>query len=192
VLAHRRGINALTVGEVVAQAKTSRGTFYEFFSDRDSCLRFACQEAHERIFDPVEATLETPQPWLERLGETIGVLLERVVEEPLWAELCLVHSFAVDGGGEGSFQEAGTESIAAAIRGGRKAGREIEGSRYVEPPSIIEDLLAAGILSVLAQRIRDGEVASLPSLQGELVRLAACPFVRPQNLKQEQWKGRHE
>jgi AcrR family transcriptional regulator len=164
----------LTASQVIAAAPMPRNRFYLLFRNKDDCVKLACEEAAKRILDPVKATLEVPRPWLDRMGGAVEAFLATAAEEPLLAELCLVHAIAIGGGD--SCHELATETLVATIRGGREAGREARGPAYRDPPPQIEELLAGGIIAVVALRLRRGEVAGLASLRGELVTLVVTPF----------------
>jgi len=175
-LAHDEGLGGLTVTAIAARAGGSRSTFYELFADRDACVEFACQEAERRLFEPVREVLAVERAWPERLGAAIEALLGATVAAPRFAELCLIHSAALPGAA-GSGAEAGVPTMIATLEGGRAAGRAALGAGYVEPPASIEELVARGVLSVVAMRLGAGEVDTLPSLIRELTILAAGPFL---------------
>jgi AcrR family transcriptional regulator len=180
-LAHEHGGAAhLTATEIVGRARMSRKTFYELFGGKASGLEFACRFAYERIFAPVTAVNEGAGPWLDRLASALGHLFAAVVEEPLLAELCLVHSLATAETGSSCTYRAAVEATTAAVRDGRQAGQAALGSRYRDPPSEAEEFVASAIVSVTALRIRQGTAHELASHRDELVRLAATPFLGPE------------
>lgn len=165
----------LTASQVIAAAPIPRNRFYILFENKGDCARFACEEAAKYILDPVKASLDVPRPWLDQVDGALEAFLAAVTKESLLAELCLIHSIAI-GGGE-SCNEVAIETLMAAIRGGREAGRAAGGPAYRDPPPEIEELLASGIIAVVALRLRRGEVAGLASLRGELVTLVATPYL---------------
>lgn len=174
---HERGVGDLTAARIIERARMSRKTFYELFESKGACEEAGCEEAHKHLFDPVKAAAGAPWPWLDRVSEAVGAFLDAVVEDPLLAELCLVHSVAIPGGGE-SCHRAGIEAMTDLIRGGREEGRRLAGGdAYQEPPPQTEEFVACAIVSVVAMRLKRGEVADLPGLRGELVRMAASPFL---------------
>jgi AcrR family transcriptional regulator len=103
----------LTWLQVSDQAGVAPESFYESFANENDCIEFACEHSRRHLFDPVKAAYEEPGPWLERL-RAIGAHLDAAVEEPLLAELCLIHSLAI--GNEG-------RAISIALRSGDDAGR---------------------------------------------------------------------
>ncbi|MDX6623426.1 MAG: hypothetical protein QOE75_1358 [Solirubrobacterales bacterium] len=175
-LAHERGVSSLTVGDIATRTRISRVGFYKLFDDKDDCLRFSCQEAEKRVFDPVRATLGEPRPWSEQVSDTIAVFLAETVTAPLLAELCLIHSISVEGNC-GSCVDAGAEALQAALKGGRTAGRELRGADYCDPPPRIEELLARGFLFVVASHLRSGRVDTIGDLHAEMVHLCALHFL---------------
>lgn len=176
-IAHERGVNELTATRIVRGARMSRNTFYELFGSKEECLRFAFQEAYEYLFGSVRRLSRTQGPWLERLNAALDAFFAAIVEDPVLAELCLVHSFGAAAQSEGVDYEAGVETMIEVIGDGRAAGKAAVGDAYCEPLPQVEEFLARAILSLAATRVRRGEAGRLPAQRGELVRLAATPFL---------------
>ena len=159
----------------------SRKTFYDLFGTRSSGLRYAFAEAFNRIFDPVEATTRGAEPWHERTIAALDAFFAAINDEPLLAELCLVHSASAPIEAKGANFEAGIETMMLALRGGREAGQAALGAAYRDPPPQMERMLSGAIVSVAAQYIRQGDLRRLPAQRDGLFRLAAMAFLSDQN-----------
>jgi AcrR family transcriptional regulator len=177
-IAHERGITATTGMRIIARAHISRNTFYDLFESRDDCLHFAFSEAYARLFGPIEVACEHDGAWLTCLSIAFGNLLAVTSEAPLAAELCLVHSWGAMQVAEGYDIQAGTAALSKLIAGGRTFASFDDGGWRREPSPGIEDLLAGAVVSLLARRLRDGEIADLrTTLLGDLVALVSGPFI---------------
>ncbi len=170
-LAHERGGNGLGTTRVIARAGISRNTFYDLFAGIDEALEFACELSDKRLAAAVEDTTQEQGAWEEWVDRTIGAFLDAVREQPLLAELCFVHRASIVRVPTGPKEEASAAALLAALKRGRP-----EGERAPSAFAAVEELVVAGILAVVAKRLRDGEAASLPALRGELVTLALAPY----------------
>ena len=176
-LAHDGGFKAMSATEICRLAHMSRGTFYELFGTSFAARRYAFAAAYERIFGPVPGAAGESGSWLEGLNSAIGVLFTGIAAEPLLAELCLVHSASAPDEARGHDSQAGIETMAGLLCGGREAGREVCGELYHDPPALSEEYLARAIVSVTALRVGQGEAATLPAHREEMVMLAASSFL---------------
>lgn len=111
-------------------------------------------------------------PWPKRMEAVIGSLLDAVADDPDLSELCLVHGrYGMDAAGP--FDPELVQALAGVIRGGRQSGPE------PDPGTRAEELVAYGVLAVVAERLRRDEVESLRGLAGELSVLVTMPFLEP-------------
>jgi AcrR family transcriptional regulator len=168
-LAHEHGTVNVTTSRIVAASRMSRGTLYELFDSKDSCLSFALAQAYERIFEPVKA-VSAAEPWIDRVDAALSALFAAIEAEPLLAELCLVHSLGAPD--DTSVHQAAVETLIEAITPGPGADDLPLASRYTE------ELLARGILWLAGERVRQGRTAELPNERGALVKLVADSIPR--------------
>jgi AcrR family transcriptional regulator len=181
-IAHERGVGELTATRIVRGARMSRNTFYELFGSKEESLRYAFQEAFEYLFGSVRRVNEVNGPWLDRLQASLDAFFAAIVEDPVLAELCLVHSFGAAVEAEGFDYEAGVGTMIDVMNGGREAGKAAATDGHTEPPPQVEEFLARSIVSLAATRVRKGEAERLPEHRDELVRLAATPFFGSEEL----------
>lgn len=166
-LVHEDGVNELTTTRMVARARMSRLSFYKLFADKTECLAYCCEFAGDRLAGPVLVAAQDPELWPAPLERAIGALLEAAAEQPLLAELCFVHSAALLPRGSEVGHQAIVEALAAVVA----RGQEKRGAGG-PPPAEETEFVASAVASIVAQRIRAGEVASLPARADELVALA--------------------
>jgi len=179
-LAHERGIADTTASAVVNRAKMSRAMFYELFGDRSGALRFAFAQAYDFLSAPVRDALTGSRSWPEQVHHAIGGLIGAAVDNPLLAELCLVHSPGGRFEARGNDYEAIVATLVGALAGGREAGRATSGEEYRDPPPVVEEFLARSILSMIRLRLTQGNAAQLPAQRDELFVLTMVPFFGPE------------
>lgn len=165
-----KGFHATTVGGIVARARTARNTFYGSFGGKSECIAWACTEGHRRLFGAALESRAAAGTWQEHIGAALAGLLEGAAADPALSELCLIHSMAlVDR--EASGRDAGVKVLAQLLDEGRKAGAELE------PPPLTAELIAGGLIAVIATRLRRGEADLLSSLHAEFVEFSVRPFL---------------
>lgn len=162
-----------SASQILAAAQMSRPSLYKLFGSKGVLLESACVAATGRLVEPLRASGELEELWPERLAAAIGALVGAVAEEPLIAELCIVHApFLV-----GARPDVGPGALRAALVETLAGGREAEGA--AEPPacSSAEHFVAGGIVAALEWAIRNEGLGDLAGLRGALVGLAAEPFL---------------
>lgn len=176
-LAHEWGIGEVTATRICQLARMARNTFYDLFPGVSGCLEYAFAEAYEQLFEPVREAREQSGSWLDGVSGAVGAFFTAIAEEPLLAELCLVHSVGAAKEAEGCDYQAAVEEMTEVMRGGREAGRAACGEAYRDPPAETEQFLARAVVSLAAIRVRqEGAAEVLPEHRDELVMLAASAF----------------
>ena len=164
------GPSRLTVALVTSRGRMARNTFYELFGNSDDAFRRSLEFAGGKLRSAIDAALDHEGTWAERIGRVIEALLRTAAEEPDLAALSLLH-YGGTPGARSPFDPVVVDSLAGVLRPGRK-----------EVPTILpgprtEELIAYGILGVIAERLRRGEPEALAALAGELTELALRPFL---------------
>jgi AcrR family transcriptional regulator len=162
-----------SAAQILVAAQMSRPSLYRLFGSKAVLLESACVAATRRLVEPLEATGELEEPWPERLAAAIGALVGAASEEPLIAELCLVHApFLV-----GARADTGPRAVRAALLETLAGGRESKDA--VEPPArpSAEYFVAGGIVAALEFAVREEQLGDLAGLRAALVGLAAEPFL---------------
>ena len=158
--------------DICRMSQMSRTTFYDLFDGISDCLTYAFGDAYDRLIAPTKKAREDGAPWLEELTRSVGAFYLAAAENPLLAELCLVHSAGAVEEARGHDFEAAVGAIAEVIGDGRETGHdghtEAEHSfRQIDP----KDILARGIVATAALRVRQGKAALLPEHRDEMVML---------------------
>lgn len=165
---HERGLPAVTVASIIDRAGMTRKTFYELFDNREGAVRHGVEMGNGRLRAAIDHGAMTGG-WEPRVAAVVEALLQTTDADPYLAELCLVHGPGT-GGRDAPLESALVQSLAGVLRPIR---RKIRGPR---PGPRTEELVAYGILGVIAGRLRRGETEGLEALAPELTELATLPF----------------
>jgi AcrR family transcriptional regulator len=171
-LVHEQSEVELTVAHVIKRAGASRNTFYEVFTNKEACLEFSRGWARERLLTAIGTAAEADGEDEDRARAVIGALLEAATKLPAPVELCLIHSAADFEAREGVGDMATIEALARALS-------TVEDEQSIE---VASELLAAGILTVVALRLHRGELNEPAALAEELADLVALQRARA-------WRG---
>jgi AcrR family transcriptional regulator len=163
-------VKRLTVTDITKRAKMARNTFYELFDNREDALRYAVAAGNRRLRDAIDRAADQDGGWEKRTKAALRELLAEVAAAPGLAELCLAQGSSVEQPQAIPFDPALIETLAGILRAGRPE-RSQPG-----PGPRLEELLACGILSVIAKRLREGDIGGLPNLATELFELVSLLF----------------
>jgi AcrR family transcriptional regulator len=160
------GPHRLTVDMILKRSGLSRTAFYERFNNAPDALAFSWRRARQ---DLLNAARSSPphERWRDDITAVINALLNQAEAEPYLAGLYLAHGHAV-GNDLSSFDPGVVEVLTDVLRPGRALG--------ADPPPRTEELVAYAILSLVAERLRDGEWEALTDLTEEFIVLATLPF----------------
>src|SRR5271157_5098157 len=90
---NRRGYSGANVSAVIGEAGVSRPTFYDYFSDRDDCLRAAIEETQGELLTHVRDALEAGQE-TDAVGDGVRALVAFAAAEPSSARFLMAESMA--------------------------------------------------------------------------------------------------
>jgi AcrR family transcriptional regulator len=86
----KRGIAGTSVGLVIARAKVSRGTFYEYFASLNECLIAILDGALARAAPLVLEAFAKEDSWQDGMRSALAEMLAFFDEEPALARVCLL------------------------------------------------------------------------------------------------------
>lgn len=185
-LAHEPGVYDMTVAEICERVRMGRNTFYVHFRSISDCLAYGFEETSEELTESIRAAYAQGDSWLEGLIGAVGAFYAAVAQDPLRAELCLIHSESAVGKGQGRYFDAVVAALAEVIGGWRDEER---GSSHTdhEPAAGSEEVLAGGIVSFAAHRIRQEKTELLPDHRDEMVLLVISTLRGPEAMP-EAWR----
>jgi len=169
-IAARDGYAAATIAQVIAHARVSRPTFYEYFADKDDCFLAAHREVAEVLIARVRRAVAEESP--ERaLQSAVAALIDFAGSEPEQARFLLCETLA-----------GGPRALDQRDRMISQIEQIIERARASTPPqSASPDLPSrapiGGVQWLLSQRLRRGE-HDLAELTEEVTRWVES-YTRP-------------
>ncbi|HEY5193293.1 MAG TPA: hypothetical protein VIJ39_05410 [Solirubrobacteraceae bacterium] len=179
-----RGASSVTVARVIARARVSRRLFYELFADIDDCFLATFDWAVEQARGVAVEAFTAEQGWREGIRAGLAALLRFFDEQPLLAQLCVVHA----AGGGPRVLERRSKVMAELCEVVDRGRTEASGSRV--PGPVVAEGVVGAVVAVLYTRLLakgtgvaggyvdlgDGEPA-LIELHGELMSLILLPYL---------------
>jgi len=174
-----RGASSVTVARVIARAGVSRRLFYELFADIEDCFLatfvWAIEQARVMAIDAYAAE----DSWRESLRSGLAAVLRFFDEQPLLAQLCVVHA----AGGGPRVLELRSHTIAELCEVVDSGRAQASGNRV--PGPVVAEGVVGAVLAVLYTRLLgEGgaaggsiEETSLVELHGELMSLIVLPYL---------------
>lgn len=165
------GYGAVTIERILRHAHMAAQTFYALFDGKEDCLLTAFRVLADQLGGELGDAWGAEESWPSKVRAAIAVALAFAAEEPVVARLLAVEVQA--GGREAHAAQAESiERLAAKLREGRRLYPEAAG---LNPAT--EDVIAAGVVSLIGNHLLDGEEAQLPGLADEIAALALAPFL---------------
>lgn len=179
-----RDASSLTVARVIARARVSRRLFYEQFADIEDCFLASFDWAVGQARATVLEAADAERSWREQIRSGLAALLRFFDQQPLLAQLCVVHA----AGGGRRVLECRAQAMAElceAVDHGRT-----EASSARPPGRLVAEGVVGAVMAVLYTRLfaRDIGVAgglgeateseqALLELHGELMNLIVLPYL---------------
>ena len=167
-----RGYSATTVPQVVAAARVSRNSFYDFFDDKLGCFLALCDEVVATgLFEAVASAAVEPT-WRGAVDRGMEAYLRYWQDRPAFSRAYLVE---IPTAGEKAIEQRDRQSKAYldlfAALGARARAEEPD----LPPlPKMAPRLLVVGITAILAEEVRAGRVGRLVSLTPQLAETVAA------------------
>lgn len=179
-----RGASSVTVARVIARAGVSRRLFYELFADIEDCFLATFDWTVERARDIAVEAYAAEKGWREGIRAGLAALLRFFDEQPLLAQLCVVHAA---GGGPRVLEHR--SRVMAELGEAVDRGRLESSDGRVSSPVVAEGVVGA-VLAVLYTRLlargvgpmgaydEPGDVEQpLIEMHGELMSLIVLPYL---------------
>lgn len=129
------GYSATTVAEIVRRARTSRRTFYEYFTDREACLVALLADTNRRAVETISSAVDPAVPWEAQIRQAVEAWVANAESQPA-VMLSWIRDVPALGMAARELQRDVTEAFIAMVR----------------TLSDTEELRAAGIPMVSRQR----------------------------------------
>jgi AcrR family transcriptional regulator len=169
----KKGYAAVTLADVVRQAKVSRRVFYANFESKEQCFLAAFEVVVDHLRELVAEAVEGVDGWPQQAIAATRAALAFLAAEPDLARLCLVESRAAGPAVTACFNEAVGE-MAPALRRGR--AERPEGERL---PASTEDSTIGSLVSLVHRKVAAGEAKQLEDLLPDSAELVLLPYLGP-------------
>jgi AcrR family transcriptional regulator/DNA-binding MarR family transcriptional regulator len=177
-----RGAASLTVVRVIARARVSRRLFYEQFADIEDCFLASFDWCVEQARTAVMQANDTEQSWREQIRGGLAALLRFFDEQPLLAQLCVVHAA---GGGPRvlEYRAQAIAELCEAVDQGRTDASGAHAPGHLVAEGVVGAVVAVLYTRLLARGAAGGFIGSAESepalieLHGELMNLIVLPYL---------------
>lgn len=163
-----RGWNATTIAAIVAAAKISRRTFYEYFEGKEDCFGAAYEMIEAHLLEQMLAAPGADERWPDRVRARLAALLDALARDEAVARCFLVEPLAAGGEVAARYREA-MGMLAAALRP-EPAPTQLD-------MEVRDQALIGGIATLIVRRLNSGGAESLPDLLPDLTELSLAPYV---------------
>jgi AcrR family transcriptional regulator len=168
---YEEGYDKTTVAAITRRASVSKSDFYKSFQTKDDCLYGAYDEAVQRLRESVKGSGVDNGDWGKRIHTNLATLLTFLANNPAIARLVMVEGFQI-GRGIGDRHREAIRSLTAAIHDG--APDAIDGRAL---PQLIDEAVVSGTVSLITQRILEGETEQLHKFLPEIAEFALSPYL---------------
>jgi AcrR family transcriptional regulator len=169
-----KGYAAVTLTDIVKQAKVSRRVFYANFESKEQCFLAAFEVVVDHLRELVLEAVEGIPEWPQRVIAGGRAVLGFLASEPDLARLCLVESRSAGPAVSARFNEAVGELAPLLAQGRAERG---DGERPL--PDSTEDSTIGSLVSLAHRKVAAGEAVELEDLLPDCVELALLPYLGP-------------
>jgi AcrR family transcriptional regulator len=169
-----KGYAAVTLTDIVKEAKVSRRVFYANFESKEQCFLAAFEVVVEHLGELIAEAVEGVEGWSRRAIATAHAVLRFLAAEPDLARLCLVESRGAGLAVTTRFNEAAGR-LAPLLRQGR--AERPPGERPL--PDSTEDSTIGSLISLVQRKVAAGEAVQLEELLPDCAELALLPYLGP-------------
>jgi AcrR family transcriptional regulator/DNA-binding MarR family transcriptional regulator len=173
----QRGLQSVTVAQVITRAGVSRSRFYELFAGTEDCFRATFDQAVALAAESVVPAFEAERRWHERIRAGLQALLVFLDSEPELARVAVVHALQGDARTLERRREV-LEQLAQVFEQGRA------GSSRAPLPLTAESLVGA-VFALLHARLLEHDTPPLIELINPLMAIVVLPYLGPAAAERE-------
>jgi len=168
-----KGYKETSVADVIAEASTSRTTFYKHFEDKHDCFLAAYEMLVEQLFAKVVAGCDGGAPWMARMTDGLTTIVGLFAVDPALARTAVVEVAAAGADARRLHWEA-----IARFTEYLDAGRELAVDKQL--PENISLMSAGAVSGLIFDELLAGRADQLPERLPDLLFAMLVPYVGPQ------------
>jgi AcrR family transcriptional regulator len=168
----RKGYKAASVADVIAEADTSRTTFYKYFDDKHDCFLAAYDMVVDRIVTEVVAACDGEEDWLDRVRTGLTTIVDMFALDPELARTAIVEVEAAGAEARQRHWNA-VNRFTEFLEDGRLAA----GDR--ELPENIALMAAGAVSGLIFDELLTGRAERLPQMLPDLLFALLVPYLGP-------------
>ena len=169
-----KGYAAVTLTDIVKQAKVSRRVFYANFESKEQCFLAAFEVVLGHLHELVAEAVEPVDGWPQQAIAAARATLAFLAAEPDLARLCLVESRAAGPAVAARFNEAVGELTPLLAK-----GRTERAASERPLPASTEDSTAGSLVSLAYREVAAGGAERLEDLLPDCAELILLPYLGP-------------
>jgi len=159
---------------VVARAGVPQSAFLEVFESPEDCILASFSEGLQRLSEAVKEAARSEERWLERIRAGLLAALGFLEDEPQWAHLLILER-PLEGVSAIECTQRVHDALGEVLNEGR--GELIIGAELGPSTTLIAELLALGVLSVIRARMLRGDGSGLVELAPSLMKFILVPYL---------------
>ena len=164
-----QGYRTTTVADVVAQARTSRRTFYAHFADRDACFLALFDAMNDRLLERIARAAGGEGSWEERMDAGLAAYLGAMAAEPEITRSCILELPAL--GEEGTLRARAIVERTASVLEALTAEAAAHDPRVRALGHEAAVVIAGGFRELTVSTLEQGrDLTELRALAGDLLR----------------------
>jgi AcrR family transcriptional regulator len=169
-----KGYAAVTLSDIVKQAKVSRRVFYANFESKEQCFLAAFEVVLAHLRELVAEAVEGVEGWPQQAIAATRATLGFLASEPDLARLCLVESRGAGPAVAARFNEAAAEMVPLL-----KLGRDEREKSERPLPDSTEESTIGSLVSLAYRKAAAGEAGRLEDLLPDCAELVLLPYLGP-------------
>lgn len=171
-VAGSQGYLATSVADVLTEAGASRTTFYKHFDNKQECFLAAYDLAVERILEAAESGCEGKRRWRDRARSGLAGVVELLAADQALARTAIVE-FSAAGAAARARHWTTIGHFARLLESGSLREDELE-----LPPNTAL-MAVGGVLGLILDELREGQVADLLRILPDLEFALLVPYLGP-------------
>lgn len=159
----QKSYGTATVADLASQARVSKRTFYEHFSNKEDCLLALCEDTSARIMALILAVYSDEKDWMQLVSDVTKAYLQAIQASPALMHVLYIELFAIGRRGlemKHEIAQRFADFLCGQVDLMRSQGHALKALDRLTAIAVV-----AGINDLILQKLMDGENDSLMDLR---------------------------